>query len=99
MTTQLALLKAIRAGNLAEVRAALDAGVSAELSDGQGDPGLPMGVACFMGFADIVRELFRRGARVNVEDNTASTSPTSSRRKRPARPMTSCRQPKRRSPN
>ena len=77
MTTQLALLKAIRTGNLAEVRAALDAGVSAELSDGQGDPGLPMGVACFMGFADIVRELFRRGARVNVEDNTASTSPLS----------------------
>lgn len=77
MTTQLALLKAIRTGNLAEVRATLDAGVSAELSDGQGDPGLPMGVACFMGFAEIVRELFRRGARVNVEDNALPTSPLS----------------------
>mgnify|MGYP001766933014 CR=1 FL=1 len=77
MTTQLALLKAIRSGNLADVKSALDAGVSAELSDGQGDPGLPMGVACFMGFADIVRELVRRGARVNVEDNAAPTSPLS----------------------
>ena len=75
MTTQLALIKAVRTGNLADVKAALDAGVSAELSDGQGDPGLPMGVACFMGFTDIVRELVRRGARVNVEDNMAPTSP------------------------
>ncbi|MBU3697416.1 ankyrin repeat domain-containing protein [Dechloromonas sp.] len=77
MTTQLALLKAIRTGNLAEVRAVLDSGVSAELIDGQGDPGLPMGIACFMGFADIVRELFRHGARVNVDDNAAPTSPLS----------------------
>ncbi len=77
MTTQLALLKAIRTGNLADVRAALDAGVPAELSDGQGDPGLPMGVACFMGFPEIVRELFRRGAKVNVEDNSQPTSPLS----------------------
>lgn len=77
MFTQLALLKAIRSGNLDEVREVLDAGICVELSDGQGDPGLPMGVACFMGFTDIVRELFARGARVNFEDNSVSTSPLS----------------------
>lgn len=36
-----------------------------ELADGQGDPGLPMGIACFMGFVDIVRELVKRGGRVD----------------------------------
>ena len=36
-----------------------------------------MGIACFMGYSDIVRELASRGARVNVDDNSAPTSPLS----------------------
>ena len=46
-----------------------------ELDDGQGDPGLPLGIACFMGFVDIVRELAKRGAKVNLPDNSVQTSP------------------------
>lgn len=75
MTGQLVLIKAIRSGNLAEVKAALDAGAPVEIHDGAGDPGLPLGVACFMGFPDIVRELVARGAKVNLPDNNAPTSP------------------------
>lgn len=75
MPGQLILIKAIRSGRLAEVRAALDAGAPVELDDGMGDPGLPMGVACFMGFVDIVRELAARGAIVNLPDNSIPTSP------------------------
>jgi hypothetical protein len=77
MSSQLVLIKAIRSGKLAEVQAALDAGAEVELADGQGDPGLPMGIACFMGYADIVRELARRGAAVNRPDNNLPTSPLS----------------------
>lgn len=77
MTTPLELIKAIRSGQLDAVRAVLDAGVPPELADGQGDPGLPMGIACFMGFADIVRELAARGAQVNLPDNGLPTSPLS----------------------
>jgi ankyrin repeat protein len=71
------LLRAIRTGRLQEVRAVLDTGAPVELLDGPGDPGLPLGVACFMGFPDIVRELVGRGARVNAVDNTQPTSPLS----------------------
>lgn len=77
MNLQLVLIKAVRSGKLAEVQAALDAGAEVELADGQGDPGLPMGIACFMGFVDIVRELARRGAAVNLPDNRVPTSPLS----------------------
>ena len=75
MSGQLILIKAIRSGRLADVRAALDSGLAVELEDGMGDPGLPMGVACFMGFVDIVRELAARGAKVNLADNSIPTSP------------------------
>jgi ankyrin repeat protein len=75
MADSLILIKAIRSGKLAEVRATLDAGASMELDDGAGDPGLAMGVACFMGFVDIVRELAVRGAIVNLPDNSVATSP------------------------
>jgi len=71
------LIKAIRTGRLAEVNAALDAGAPVELHDGQGDPGLPLAMACFMGHADIVRELVKRGATINYPDNAAPTSPLS----------------------
>lgn len=71
------LIKAIRTGKLAEVTAVLDAGCQVELHDGQGDPGLPLAIACFMGHAEIVRELAIRGARVNFPDNRVPTSPLS----------------------
>lgn len=77
MTQQLALLKAIRTGKLEEVRALLDAGATPEFDDGQGDPGLPLGMACFMGFTEIARELIARGAQVNRADNRQPTSPLS----------------------
>lgn len=77
MNTQDALIKAVRSGHLVEVLAALDAGAPIELDDGQGVPGLPLGIACFMGHADIVRELVRRGARVNIADNREPISPLS----------------------
>ena len=75
MNGQLLLIKAIRSGRLVDVQAVLDAGASVELDDGQGDPGLPLGIACFLGFVDIVRELASRGARVNLPDNSVPASP------------------------
>ena len=77
MSSSTDLIKAIRAGNLREVVAALDAGAPVEFHDGKGDPGLPLAIACFMGHADIVRELVLRGAKVNLEDNNAPISPLS----------------------
>ncbi len=71
------LIKAIRTGLLSEVIAALDAGAQVELHDGRGDPGLPLAIACFMGHAEIVRELAIRGAKVNFADNHEPTSPLS----------------------
>lgn len=71
------LIKAIRTGLLSEVIAALDAGAQIELHDGRGDPGLPLAIACFMGHAEIVRELAIRGAKVNFADNRVPTSPLS----------------------
>lgn len=71
------LIKAIRTGKLSEVIAALDAGAEVELHDGQGDPGLPLAIACFMGHAEIVRELGIRGAKVNFANNQDPTSPLS----------------------
>lgn len=71
------LIKAIRTGLLSEVIAALNAGAQLELHDGQGDPGLPMAMACFMGHAEIVRELAIRGAKVNFANNMEPTSPLS----------------------
>lgn len=77
MNSRIDLVKAVRSGQLDAVVAALDAGVPAELDDGLGEPGLPLGIACFMGYADIVRELVKRGARVNLPDNRAPVSPLS----------------------
>ena len=75
MSGQLKLIKAIRSGQLAEVNAVLDTGEAVEIDDGMGDPGLPLGIACFMGFVDIVRALAARGAKVNLPDNSIQTSP------------------------
>ncbi|MFO1346525.1 MAG: ankyrin repeat domain-containing protein [Rhodocyclaceae bacterium] len=77
MSSQDALIKAVRSGHLVEVLAALEAGAPVEINDGQGVPGLPLGIACFMGFPDIVRELVRRGAKVNIADNNEPVSPLS----------------------
>ena len=71
------LIKAIRTGRLKDVVQILDAGTAVELDDGQGDPGLPLAIACFMGHADIVRELALRGAKINFKDNSTPTSPLS----------------------
>lgn len=77
MSAPIDLIKAIRTGRLSEVLAALDAGAQVEMHDGQGDPGLPLGIACFMGHVDIVRELVIRGAKANFPDNSEPTSPLS----------------------
>lgn len=77
MDSPLKLIKAIQDGKLAEVRSLLDGGLPVELDDGQGDPGLPLAMACFAGRNDIVEELVRRGARVNRADNRQPTSPLS----------------------
>ena len=77
MSTPADLIKAVRSGHLVEVLAALEAGATVELNDGQGVPGLPLGIACFMGFADIVRELVKRGGKVNIADNREPVSPLS----------------------
>ncbi len=75
MTSPPDILKAIRSGKLSEVIAALDTGACIELNDGQGDPGLPLAMACFMGHAEIVRELVLRGAKANFADNSVPNSP------------------------
>lgn len=77
MSGQITLIKAIRSGKLAEVRAVLDSGINIDRDDEAGDSGLAMGVACFMGFVDIVRELAERGVTVNLPDNSIATSPLS----------------------
>ena len=77
MDSQLMLIKAIRSGRLPDVQAALAAGAVVELVDGQGEPGLPLGIACFMGFVDIVRLLAKHGGKVDFPDNSLPTSPLS----------------------
>lgn len=77
MNSQLTLIKAIRSGRLDEVCRLLDAGMPVEMDDGHGESGLAMGIACFMGHVEIVRELAKRGAKVNLADNDVATSPLS----------------------
>lgn len=72
MTQPPDLLKAIRTGNLKDVHSALESDPalgSAGLAE------LAMGMACFLGHADIVRALFERGFGVSLPDNTVATSP------------------------
>ena len=66
------LLKAIRAGRLKDVQAALDAGAAI---DDEGQPGFMLGMACFLGHVEIVRALVAHGAQVNAADNAAVTAP------------------------
>lgn len=74
MATQQEFIKAIRDGVLAEVTRMLDEGVT---PDDEGDPGMPLGFACYLGRTEIVREMFRRGALLNLPDNRLPTSPLS----------------------
>ena len=71
------LIKNIRSGKLDNVRALLNAGVSVDIDGSHGQPGLPMAMACFLGHVAIVKELVRHGAKVNLADNSISTSPLS----------------------
>ncbi len=77
MSLSLDLIKAIRTGRLPDVVAALDAGAPVEMHDDEGDPGLPLGIACFMGHLEIVRELIKRGAKASLPNNLDPTSPLS----------------------
>src|SRR5574343_253556 len=74
MATQQEFIKAIRDGSLAAVVRMLDEGVA---PDDEGDPGMPLGFACYLGRCDIVREMARRGAGLNLPDNAVPTSPLS----------------------
>jgi hypothetical protein len=76
MAAQQDLLNAIRAGSLKHVIRALDAGALPDDPAG-GEPGLPLGIACFFGHVEIVTELVRRGAVANLADNSQPTSPLS----------------------
>jgi ankyrin repeat protein len=68
------LLLAIRNGRLDRVKTLLDAGVAID-DPSEGEPGLALGMACFLGHVDIVSELVRRGAIANLPDNALPTSP------------------------
>ncbi len=61
------LMIALRAGDLAATLAALEAGADPDLADDSGIPGLPLRVACYNGRLELIRELVRRGARVDPE--------------------------------
>ena len=75
MSTADDLIKAIRAGRLADVLIALEAGAPVDAVDGSGNAGLPLALACLTGNLEIVRELVARGAAVNAPDNRKPSSP------------------------
>src|SRR5260370_32787760 len=61
------LLAATRKGDLAQVKAVLDKGVSVNAKSSYGQT--PMFFACDRGYIEIVKLLIERGADLNVEDN------------------------------
>lgn len=61
-----ALRRAIERGDLQAVHVAIDHGAEIEEADMHGDPGLPLRIACFKGYASIVEALIKRGASVNA---------------------------------
>src|SRR5574343_529450 len=69
------LRKAIEQGNLPAVVLALDSGAEIEHADVHGDPGLPLRLACFKGYADIVVELLRRGASIHSPNAHGAGAP------------------------
>jgi hypothetical protein len=60
------LIKAVRAGVLSDVSAALKAGADCQCSDDLGTPGLPLRTAAFNGFNDIICELVAHGATLDA---------------------------------
>lgn len=75
MTPSSDLVQAVRTGQLSNVIAVLNAGKDTLLNDAAGEPGLPLAMACFLGYAEIARELILRGATVNAKDNQSPMSP------------------------
>ena len=75
MDKQFQLIKAIRSGNLAEVRNLLNAGATATPEAGTNQPNLELGLACLMGHTEIMRELVDRGAPVHCIDGNFENSP------------------------
>lgn len=67
------LLAASRKGDLAQVKALLDKGASANSKSSYGQT--PLFFACDRGYVDIVKLLLDRGADVNVEDTFYHASP------------------------
>lgn len=74
MDVQHELVKAIRTGKLATVKALLDAGLAASLDESPDEPSFELGLACFLGHEEIIRELVARGVKVNCRDNRLPTS-------------------------
>lgn len=70
-----ALVRAIRCGDLEEVRRTLEAGADPNYLDQYGDPGLPLRIASFKGFNGIIRELLRHGAAINPAPNPPQECP------------------------
>jgi hypothetical protein len=61
-----ALRRAIERADIQAVNVAIEHGADIEEADMHGDPGLPLRIACFKGYASIVEALIKRGASVNA---------------------------------
>lgn len=70
-----ALQEAVEAGDLQAVIVALDNGAALDEADMHGHPGLALRMACFLGHADIVRELLQRGADVHAPNAQGAGAP------------------------
>lgn len=66
------LARAARSGRLEAVQAVLDSGLGREQP---AELGLGLAMACFLGHRDIVRELVKRGAPLNLPPALADASP------------------------
>lgn len=70
-----ALRRAVEQANLRAVQVALEHGANIEEPDMHGDPGLPLRIACFKGYAAIVFELIRRGANIHAPNGQGPGGP------------------------
>lgn len=71
-TTPQDLVFAVRSGKLSEVVARLETGIGRQRP---ADLGLGLAMASFLGYRDIVRELVKRGALLNLPPGLADASP------------------------
>lgn len=76
------LIAAIRAGDRAEVLAALKDGADIEEADMHGFTGLPLRTACFTGNTAIVADLIKHGADVNAAGSDGPSAPLRLARRR-----------------